>query len=311
MLHYRAHGYHITSDTELPLPVADPQPSSDLVMNIGPPRDVANTSPPGEVLAHFAVPNVRAIHTVTRTGTGLHLRYHEFCDFEADSGLTRAVGFPHTGVDPGVATVLASGGVLAVRLMLDGHLVLHASAVDVDGRALAVVGSSGMGKSTVATLMSATGHALVSDDVLRVDASTSDEMLVWPGSVETRLREKAASLAEMFASASSARTTSDGRLAVRAPRVIEAPVPLGAVIIPLPTRDISSVEATRVTGAAAHLQLIGHPRVLGWCEPSGLDRQFELLADLVDRVPVFRVKIPWGPPFSLSVAEQIRLLVPG
>lgn len=310
MRHYRAHGYHITSDIELPLPTTDQQSPSDLFVSAGPAHDVANTPPPGEVLADLVVPDVRAIHTVTRTGTGVHLRYYEFCDFEADQELTRVVGFPHVGVHPGVTAVLASGGVLAVRLMLDGHLVLHASAVNVDGRALAVVGSSGMGKSTVATLMSATGHALISDDVLRVDVSTSDEMLVWPGAVETRLREKAASLAELFAGPSRARTTPDGRLAVMAPEVIEAPLPLGAVIIPLPMRDIPAVDATRVTGVAAHLELSRHPRVLGWCERSGQDRQFQLLGDLVERVPVYLAKIPWGPPFSPAVAEQLRSLVP-
>lgn len=311
MRHYLAHGYHVTSDVELPLPPAEQQSSSDLFVSAGPPRDIEIDPPAGEVLADFAVPDVRAIHTFTRTATSISLRYYEFCDFEADRALTRVVGFPHTGVDPGVTAVLVAGGVLAVRLMLDGHLVLHASAVEVDGRALAVVGSSGMGKSTTATLMSAAGHPLVSDDVLRVDVSASDEVVVWPGAAETRLRDKAVDLAQLFSGPSRAYRTPDGRMAVRAPVVSAAPLPLGAVIIPVPTRDSSSVEAIRVTGAAAHLELSRHPRVLGWREPRGLDRQFQLLGDLVDRVPIFLAKIPWGPPFSPAVAEQLRSLLSG
>lgn len=73
--------------------------------------------------------------------------------------------------DPDLAPVLISGIMLSVVLTLKKHPVLHASAVSVaDGRAaVAFIGHSGMGKSTMATLMCRDGAALLTDDVLRTD----------------------------------------------------------------------------------------------------------------------------------------------
>lgn len=53
-----------------------------------------------------------------------------------------------------------------VLLMQQGHLVLHASAVNVNGNAIAFLGNSGSGKSTMATFLSKKGYPLITDDVL-------------------------------------------------------------------------------------------------------------------------------------------------
>lgn len=60
--------------------------------------------------------------------------------------------------------------VLPIAAALQGLEPLHASAVEVDGVVLALVGASGAGKSTLALHMSRAGAARLSDDVLVVDA---------------------------------------------------------------------------------------------------------------------------------------------
>lgn len=52
-----------------------------------------------------------------------------------------------------------------------GHFVLHASAVGINGAAVAFVGDSGTGKSTTAAAFVDAGHRLLSDDVAGVDLS--------------------------------------------------------------------------------------------------------------------------------------------
>ena len=54
-------------------------------------------------------------------------------------------------------------------------LVLHASAILFDGRAIAFIGTSGQGKSTLAASHSQLGYSLISDDylVFRHDLRTS------------------------------------------------------------------------------------------------------------------------------------------
>jgi len=57
------------------------------------------------------------------------------------------------------------GPVLAVICYLRGMLPLHACALRVRGRAIAVAGKSGSGKSTIAAALSERGHALITDDI--------------------------------------------------------------------------------------------------------------------------------------------------
>lgn len=57
------------------------------------------------------------------------------------------------------------GPVLAVICYLRGALPLHACALRVGGRIIAVAGRSGAGKSTIAAALSWRGHPLITDDI--------------------------------------------------------------------------------------------------------------------------------------------------
>src|SRR3546814_19936106 len=52
------------------------------------------------------------------------------------------------------------------------YLLLHASAVERDGRALLMTGMSGAGKSTLAALLGSRGWRLLGDDFALVDPGT-------------------------------------------------------------------------------------------------------------------------------------------
>ena len=59
--------------------------------------------------------------------------------------------------------------VLPLAAALRGMEILHASAVEMAGRAVAFLGSSGVGKTTLAARIVVRGARLVTDDVLAVD----------------------------------------------------------------------------------------------------------------------------------------------
>lgn len=61
-----------------------------------------------------------------------------------------------------------TGPVLAVLLHQRGYFVLHASAIEIDGRTVAFLGAKGFGKSTLAGYFKARGKRLISDDVVPV-----------------------------------------------------------------------------------------------------------------------------------------------
>lgn len=58
-----------------------------------------------------------------------------------------------------------------------GLLPLHASAVSVDGRVLAIAGPAGAGKSTLAAALSAKGHSVIADDICIIDATDGAHVL--------------------------------------------------------------------------------------------------------------------------------------
>ena len=301
---YQAHGLLVDSDVELSLPpaVESGPPMTDLLLQRGPDGPVPVVDPDGEVIARAVDADGTAFYSVATSGMRTRVRYPDLCEFDGDAGLREVVATLAPGRDPGVIPVMAAGMLIALHLRLRGDLVLHASAVGVGEAALAFVGASGMGKSTMATVMCAVGHPLLTDDVLRAQPQAG-AVLVYPGSTETRLRDEACSLAASVAGSS--RRTADGRLAVAPPVHIGGPLPLGACIVPLPDRQHDRVQVRRLAGARALMLLSRFPRIPGWAQPQILAREFEQLADLVARVPVFEARIPWGPPFSPDVPVDL------
>jgi hypothetical protein len=300
MFTYQAYGLHIASDVALPLPPA-PAREPDLTLSLAEPREVPHERPPGDRLAEIARPDHTIFYTLSR-GTRTILRYPGLCDFVGDADFDRIAIHPHPGADEALLPVLISGALLAMHLMLRGELVLHASAVQVGDQALAFVGSSGMGKSTLATALCNKGHALVSDDLLRVDT----ELLTYPGATETRLRQNATELAQ-----GTTYETADGRLAARVGELVSGPLPLAACVIPRPSRDVTEVMARKLGPVEALLRLSSHPRVLGWSDQRTMAASFQALGDLVERIPVFVATIPWGPPFADGVLDGLVTAVTG
>jgi hypothetical protein len=69
------------------------------------------------------------------------------------------------GHDPGDLTLYLLGTCFAALLQQRGCVVLHASAVSVNGRAMLFCGQSGAGKSTIAAMLCERGYPLLNDDV--------------------------------------------------------------------------------------------------------------------------------------------------
>jgi hypothetical protein len=88
---------------------------------------------------------------------------------------------PSPGLDERMLRLFVLGPVLAVLLHQRGHLLLHASAVAVDGKAVLFLGRSGWGKSTMAAALHARGHGLVTDDVAVLRVEEGSCPVVFPG----------------------------------------------------------------------------------------------------------------------------------
>jgi len=119
------------------------------------------------------------------------LRFAGAADFVVTASQRRISCVAGEGV--GVSTVrhLLLDQVVPHVLALDGSLVLHASAVATTQGAIAFIGPSGFGKSSLAASFVAAGYALLADDFLPVNedddgfvaAASYPGLRLWPDSV--------------------------------------------------------------------------------------------------------------------------------
>lgn len=84
------------------------------------------------------------------------------------------------------------GPAVGLALHQRQYLVLHGSAVLVNGRAVAFLGSKGAGKSTMAAGLSALGCPLLTDDIVACHMDLGPQVFVAPGPPTLRLADDSA-----------------------------------------------------------------------------------------------------------------------
>ncbi|HWR97442.1 MAG TPA: hypothetical protein VN317_03400 [Candidatus Methanoperedens sp.] len=161
---------------------------------------------------------------------------------------------------------------ILLSLVLAGEaLIVHAAGVDVNGRGVLLAGASGAGKTTIAGICAAAGHAVLSDDRVLVRHSPGEWTLhgtPWPG---------------------------EGRFAEN------RGVPLSAVaflaqgganlLAPLPPRAL----ARRLLPLAT----------VPWFDTAARERSLDLLAALATAVPVFEFTFRPDPGAARVLAAAI------
>lgn len=91
--------------------------------------------------------------------------------------------------------LLAAEMGMNLQLALGGrrHLLLHASSVERDGRALLMTGESGAGKSTLSVLLASAGWRFMGDEFALIDLRTGD---AWPFPRPVSLKNEGVAAAE-------------------------------------------------------------------------------------------------------------------
>jgi hypothetical protein len=298
-------GLRVRSELELHLPRAEPGAPPDVEMLWGADTPGSTVYPAGTVIAEY-FEGSRRLYTAVEEESGFRIRFPECGEFVISRALSsvtvhRDPAGPHASMLP----VLAAGNVLSILHGLRGSTLLHASCVEVGGRALAIAGRSGQGKSTLAALLCAAGANLITDDVLLVTASPRPVGV--GGATELRLRPSASSLA--LDAPFGSRQTPDERTAVTAATVITEPVPLSAVVVPIPSRETDRLDVVEIPPVLRVIALLAFPRIAGWKSHDVLTQQFETLTAVGREVPVYQATIPWGPPFDPTVVTAIGDLV--
>lgn len=198
-------------------------------------------------------------------------------------------------VEVGHLVHLALGPVLGLILRLEGQVALHATAVAMGDRAVAIAGRSGSGKSTLVANLIRQGGTLLGDDMSVIDVDTDTPSVragqgglkLWPQSLE-QLGEAAHVWPTIFDSA---------KRHVQIERVVlTAPVPLDAILLLGPfSPEIDDPALERLSPQEAFLPLSAQLYLpFAPLQPVSRAILFQRQCRVVSQVPVLRILRPLG-----------------
>jgi hypothetical protein len=182
---YNYNAYNLGISSVLPLPELEPsaEAAADVVIQLGqiewsPEFDSAYEDEP----VFAAESNV------------VHFFWSELGKFSVIDGC-RIVIDPVAGVEERLLRLPLLGAVFAVLLHQRKRLVLHASAISIDGGAVLFLGQKGQGKSTTAATLFGRGHQMIADDIVAVSVDAMGQPTVAPAYPQFKLYPEAAACA--------------------------------------------------------------------------------------------------------------------
>ncbi len=196
------------------------------------------------------------------------------------------------------------GPVLAALLHQRGLLVLHASAVAMNGNVVAFLGNGGWGKSTTARLLHERGHSFVADDLIAVFPDAEGAPVVYPGIFQFKLwPEAAAVMGDNPEGLPRIRPGYEKRARRVAPTLpLREPLPLRRIYVlgQGDGYDIVSIPAPK-----AIFELVAHTYTHKLLQGEALSRHFRQCVQLVNAVPIGRLERK----YSLAGLPEIADLI--
>jgi hypothetical protein len=188
------------------------------------------------------------------------------------------------------------GQALSVALVSQRFEPLHATAVVVDGEAVAFLGDNAFGKSSLAACFMAAGHRVLTDDLLIVRQS-SNRLLAYPGPPRIKLFPKIARrfLGQTANSVQMNRDTDKLVVPIDRDRRCECPVPLKAIYSLTAPRDACRSRSVRIETLSPRETFVAllkgtfNRRLV---TPQRLERQFRVMASLSNQISVKTLTYP-------------------
>jgi hypothetical protein len=195
---------------------------------------------------------------------------------------------PCPGVDERLLQLYLAGTVMAALLYQRDLLVLHASAVALNDCAIAFLGASGWGKSSMAAALHARGCALIADDVTAVRLGTRSAS-VFPAFPQLKLSPEVAAVLGFDGQTLLVLHPLEKKRGCRAiPGFSSAPLPLKCAYV-LAEDDAQGIEP--IAPRDAVIELVRHSYPTRLLQPGGA-RHLRQCVGFACEVPVYRLKRP-------------------
>jgi hypothetical protein len=191
------------------------------------------------------------------------------------------------------------------------QIVLHASAIAINGAAIAFVGESGAGKSTLATSFHENGHALLTDDSLLVKWEGHDIVAIpgysgarlWEDSISAvvgaghNLQDVAHYSSKKRLNLQGDRKTDDSSISLEAVFVLENSIQCGSS---------NEITVEEMAGSSRVMKLLNHTIVLDAKDRDRTRAQFCAVGHIADAgISVYKLHYPRQYEFIDQVRETI------
>jgi hypothetical protein len=240
----------------------------------------------------------------------LQLKYADGTRFLMDCAATTIWGEVGPGLSHNDLCVYLLGPVMGFVLRQRGSTALHASSISMHGRAIAIVGEAGAGKSTTAAALALRGWPVLCEDVCALAQTAGHyevlpaypRVCLWPDSVDFLYASRDA-LPLIVQGWEKRFLALDGNRAVFA----SSGLPLAAVFLLAARSDDSSAPRIEpVSQREALLQLVQNTYMNWYLDRHQRAGEFDVLTRLISSVECFRV-VPSADPARLSaLAEMIE-----
>ena len=199
---------------------------------------------------------------------------------------------------------------LTALLRQRGFLVLHGSALARDGHAVAFLGSSRSGKSTIAGMLLSRGYQLLADDMVAIPCTetTTHELMVVPGFPQVKLWPDSAAVIgqdpALLNRLHPLREKRDWRISSA---FAHEATPLDHIYV---LSNGPAVQVERLGPQEAVRELIRHTARIAFLPLADAATHLRQCAVLVDRVPVSRLTIPRAFESLPALADLIDRTLP-
>ena len=242
-----------------------------------------------------------------RSGDRYLLRFPGLADFEVSADGTEVVALPSKDTDAVTLEHLYINQLIPLALSRQGRPAYHASVVTVPGGAVAFIGKTGMGKSTLAASFALDDSAFLTDDSLIVEETDTGcralpshaSLRLWEDSVEA-LIDADNPQADPVSYSSKTRLLAGDALAYN-----EEPQPLLAAYV-LERRDAAVVSIRTLTGLNRYMAWLGNSFLLDIEDHALLAQHFEWTHRISGAVPTFSLDYPRDYGILPDVRDAIR-----
>ncbi len=209
---------------------------------------------------------------------------------------------PDPGCEPADLAPYLEGTVAAVLLAQRGSFALHANAVRIAGKVVAICGPRGAGKSTTAMRLVQRGHVLLADDFCPLRFTETEVLVEGTGRRPRVTPETVARLGLDLPSSTPQRV--DGKLVL--PKLPQACERLDLIIDLGVSEASQEVEVTELEGLMALAAVEQNAYLTGVMQAVWRDQLLQWAARVFGSVPVVALRRPEGRSSIDQVAEEIE-----